>query len=102
MGSKKSFKVTPRVIEKQSVAPAPAPAPPVLEVVDYFPPGMRPKKLIGGAYDPYERPKPTGDTVRVKRPRTDLRQLSAWIKTKKEVEAKREGESGLTEKPRNR
>ena len=73
-----------------------------LAVVDYFPPGKRPKKLIGGAYDPYERPIPTGDTVRVQRPKTDLRQLSAWIKTKKEVDAQREGEPTPPEKSRPR
>ena len=75
---------------------------PALEVVDYFPPGKRPKKLVGGAYDPYERPLATGDTVRVQKPRTDLRRLSAWIKTKNEVAANREGESSVTEKRRTR
>jgi hypothetical protein len=64
-----------------------------------YPPGRK-KKLPGGAYNPYERPIPTGDTARVKQPRTDLRQLSAWIKIKKEVVAQREEEPRTARKPR--
>ena len=98
MGSKRPYRATPNGTAKELQQPLPPP----LEVVEYFPPGKRPKKLVGGAYDPYERPLPTGDTVRVQKPRTDLRRLSAWIKTKNEVAANREGESSVTEKPRTR
>jgi hypothetical protein len=73
-----------------------------LEVLDYVPPGMRPKKLVGGAYDPYERPLSTGDTVRMHNRRTDLRQLSKWIKQKNAVEAMRVGEPVSKDKPRSR
>jgi hypothetical protein len=92
MGSKKPYRLKPRVSEQK-----PDKDPSLqLEVLDYVPPGVRAKKLIGGAYDPYETPIPTGDTVRVQKARTDLRKLSAWIKQKNEVAAMRENETNVT------
>jgi hypothetical protein len=91
MGSKKPTGIAPHVPNQET---------PTLEIVDYLPPGKRSTKLVGGAYDPYETPVHTGNTVRLKRPRTDLRRLSTWIKTKNEVEAQRE--SGPEEKSRDR
>jgi hypothetical protein len=98
MGSKKPYGTKPSVSDRKSVKDPSL----RLEVLEYYPPGMRPKKLFGGAYDPYERPLPRGDTVRVQKPRTDLRKLSAWIKQKNEVEAMREGAPMSKDKPRNR
>jgi hypothetical protein len=86
MGSKK-----PPAAKSQVPDQAPDPDIPPMEFLEYAPPGKRKNKMPGGAVDPYERDLPTGDTVRVRRPRTDLRQLSRWIKIKKEVEANREG-----------
>jgi hypothetical protein len=65
-----------------------------LEVVDYNPARTSKKPAMGGgAYNPYERPTgKTGDTARMRKPRIDLRKLSEWIKTTKQVEAQREEE----------
>lgn len=64
-----------------------------LEVVDYSPARGRARKLSGGAYNPYERPIGNGDTARMRKPRVDLRKLSEWIKTTKQVNAQREQEA---------
>ncbi len=56
-----------------------------LEVIDYNPARRAKPAMGGGAYNPYERPLATGDTVRSRRPRIDLRQLSEWIKTTQQV-----------------
>jgi hypothetical protein len=61
-----------------------------LEVIDYNPARSGKKAMGGGAYDPYERPINTGDTVRTRKPRVDLRKLSEWIKTTQQVKALRE------------
>ena len=61
-----------------------------LEVVDYNPARNRSRTMSGGAYDPYQRDVPVGDTVRIRKPRVDLRQLSEWIKTTQQVKALRE------------
>jgi hypothetical protein len=59
-----------------------------LEVVDYNPVRTRKPAMVGGAYNPYERPTgATSDTARMRKPRVDLRKLSEWIKTTKQVEA---------------
>jgi hypothetical protein len=64
-----------------------------LEVVDYNPARTRKPAMGGGAYNPYERPTgATSDTARMRKPRVDLRKLSEWIKTTKQVEAQREEE----------
>jgi hypothetical protein len=64
-----------------------------LEIVDYS--RVRPKKkLVGGAYDPYESSGDPGDTVRSRRPRVDLRKLSEWIKTTQQVEQNKQQDSG--------
>jgi len=61
-----------------------------LEMVDYQP-SKRSKGMVGGAYDPYSKDKPsTGDTARIRKPRVDLRKLSEWIKTTQQVKALRE------------
>jgi hypothetical protein len=74
-----------------SSAPVDAPADsPSLELVDYVFGRKSRNKMPGGAYDPYERQDQSGDTVRVEKPRVDLRQLSQWIKLNKEVAALRE------------
>ena len=74
-----------------------------LEVVEYKPARSRGKELGGGAYNPYERPIPTGDTARMRKPRIDLRKLSEWIKTTNQVKAQREeeqpGEASHAQKP---
>lgn len=70
-----------------------------LEVVDYNPARTGKSSMGGGAYDPYERPTKTGDTARMHRPRVDLRKLSEWIKTTKQVEAQREDEKKADKKP---
>lgn len=71
-----------------------------LEVIDYNPARASKKPAMGGgAYNPYERPTgKTSDTARMRRPRVDLRQLSEWIKTTKQVEAQREEEKDKTDK----
>lgn len=62
-----------------------------LELVDDSPAALaRRKALVGGAYDPYEKTGPTGDTARMHKPRVDLRKLSEWIKTTQKVKALRE------------
>ncbi|MEO6079774.1 MAG: hypothetical protein ABIQ86_08360 [Steroidobacteraceae bacterium] len=64
-----------------------------LEVVDYNPARTRAKALGGGAYNPYERQiGGSSDTARIRKPRIDLRKLSQWIKTTKQVKARREEE----------
>jgi hypothetical protein len=75
--------------------------PATLEVVDYNPARKHVKGMGGGAYNPYERTVATGDTVRVRKPRVDLRRLSEWIKTTQQVKAQREedGEDPKTRKP---
>lgn len=73
---------------------------PPMEFLEYVPPGKRSNNMPGGAFDPYERDLPTGDTVRVHKPRTDLRQLSRWIKMKKEVDAQREDSASAKDKSR--
>jgi hypothetical protein len=76
---------------------------PPLELVDYTAVRKSQKKLPGGAHNPYERQPPTGDTVRVQRPRIDLRQLSKWITIKKEVDALRaQGDRPSPDKTRKR
>jgi hypothetical protein len=67
-----------------------------LEVVDYNPARTSKASMGGGAYNPYERPiGKTSDTARMRRPRVDLRKLSEWIKTTKEVkEQRKEEEAG--------
>ena len=65
-----------------------------LEVVDYNPKRTSKASMGGGAYNPYERPiGATGDTVRLRKPRVDLRKLSEWIKTTNEVKAQRQEET---------
>jgi hypothetical protein len=87
MSSKKSdtFKLfVPKEKEPEKDMPA------KLEVVDYNPARTSKPTMGGGAYDPYERPTgKTSDTARMHRPRVDLRKLSEWIKTTKQVEALR-------------
>jgi len=71
-----------------------------LELVDYS--RVRPKKKLGGgAYDPYERSDESGDTVRARRPKVDLRKLSEWIKTTQQVEQNRQEDAGV-EKPQKK
>lgn len=71
-----------------------------LDLVDYS--RVRPKKKLGGgAYDPYERSGETGDTVRARRPKVDLRKLSEWIKTTQQVEQNRREDAGA-EKAKNK
>ena len=65
-----------------------------LEVVDYNPKRTSKASMGGGAYNPYERPiAATGDTVRIRKPRVDLRKLSEWIKTTNDVKAQRQDET---------
>lgn len=64
-----------------------------LEVVDYNPAPSAKKKLSGGAYDPYETEGVAGDTLRMRKPRVDLRKLSEWIKTTQQVKALRDEDS---------
>ena len=73
---------------------------PPMEFLEYVPSGKRSNKMPGGAFDPYERTLPSGDTVRMQRPRTDLRELSRWIKLQQEVEANSEQTRDLPEKPK--
>lgn len=62
-----------------------------LEVVDYHPAPRGSKTMSGGAYNPYERTAgSSSDTVRQRKPRVDLRQLSEWIKTTQQVKALRQ------------
>jgi hypothetical protein len=64
-----------------------------LEIVDYG--RARPKKkMVGGAYNPYESTGDPGDTARARRPRVDLRKLSEWIKTTQQVEQNKQEDSG--------
>jgi hypothetical protein len=90
MSSKKpdSFKLfVPKEKEPEKEMPA------KLEVLDYNPARTGKSSMGGGAYNPYERPTgKIGDTARMHRPRVDLRKLSEWIKTTKQVEAQREEE----------
>lgn len=74
----------------------------LLELVDYAPARSSHNKLPGGAYDPYESPEQTGDTVRLQKPRTDLRKLSAWIKQRNEGAANPECATKSEEKPLGR
>jgi hypothetical protein len=60
-----------------------------LEMVDYHP-TKRPNGMPAGAYDPYSRDVNTSDTARIRKPRVDLRKLSEWIKTTKQVKTLRE------------
>ena len=62
-----------------------------LELVDGDATARR-KRLQGGAYDPYQKQDPgrTSDTMRVRKPRVDLRKLSEWIKTTQRVKSKRD------------
>ncbi|MEO6185747.1 MAG: hypothetical protein ABIP38_06065 [Steroidobacteraceae bacterium] len=64
--------------------------PATLEVVDYNPARKRSPTMSGGAYNPYERTGANGDTLRMRKPRVDLRRLSEWIKTTQQVKALRE------------
>ena len=86
MSSKKTdkFKMfVPKEKEPEKDMPA------KLEVVDYNP-ARKGKAMGGGAYNPYERPIVGGtDTVRLRKPRVDLRKLSEWIKTTNDVKAQR-------------
>jgi hypothetical protein len=96
MSSKKSdtFKLfVPKENEPEKDMPA------QLEVVDYNPARAKKPAMGGGAYNPYERPTgTTSDTARMRKPRVDLRQLSEWIKTTKQVEAQREQEKDKVDK----
>jgi hypothetical protein len=70
-----------------------------LEVLDYNPARTKKASMGGGAYDPYERPiGATGDTVRMRKPRVDLRKLSEWIKITNEVKAQARDEPADDEK----
>lgn len=62
-----------------------------LELVDGDATARR-KRLKGGAYDPYQKQDPgrTSDTMRVRKPRVDLRKLSEWIKTTQRVKSRRD------------
>jgi hypothetical protein len=96
MSSKKTetFKLfVPKEKEPEKDMPA------KLEVVDYNPARTSKKPAMGGgAYNPYERTTgKTGDTVRMRKPRVDLRKLSEWIKTTKQVEAQRAEENDKAE-----
>src|SRR5262245_38575192 len=67
-----------------------------LEIVEEGPGRPRAKKKMGGgAYNPYESSGGSpGDTVRTRRPKVDLRQLSEWIKTTQQVEQLKQDENG--------
>jgi hypothetical protein len=62
-----------------------------LELVDGDATARR-KRLKGGAYDPYQKQDPgrASDTMRMRKPRVDLRKLSEWIKTTQRVKSKRD------------
>lgn len=85
----------PRVTEAEREMPA------TLDIVEYVP-GSAParKKMAGGAYNPYESPGSSkGDTARMHKPRVDLRKLSEWIKTTKQVKTLREEELPADPRP---
>jgi hypothetical protein len=96
MSSKKTdgFKlIAPKEKEPEKDMPA------KLEVLDYNPARTKKAAMGGGAYNPYERPiGATGDTVRMRKPRVDLRKLSEWIKTTNDVKAKVKDETEDDEK----
>lgn len=56
-----------------------------LDIVDYRPAERGKGALAAGAYDPYSSKGGTSDTARSRKPRTDLRKLSEWIKTTQQV-----------------
>lgn len=76
-----------------------------LAIVEYAPGSSLAarKKMGGGAYDPYEKTGVSGDTVRARKPKVDLRKLSEWIKTTQKVKTLREEDvAAATPKPSRR
>lgn len=73
-----------------------------LQIIDEGPGGKlrKQKKLGAGAYDPYETTGSPGDTLRQRRPRVDLRQLSEWIKTTQKVRTLKDSEAEAAQPPR--